>query len=118
MLDRIGGEVARATSLVRYAPSSYFDPHVHSGGEEFLVVEGTFSDEHGDFPAGTYVRNPIGTKHKPFSNDGCIILVKLHQFDPKDTAHFAVHMDDLEFEDGGAPGVEFAWLHIASRARR
>lgn len=111
MLDRVGGEVARATSLVRYAPGSYFDPHVHSGGEEFLVVEGVFSDEHGDFPAGTYVRNPIGTKHKPFSKDGCIILVKLHQFDANDIAHFSVHLDDLNFENGGAPGVEFAQLH-------
>jgi hypothetical protein len=111
MLDRIGDEVARATSLVRYAPGSFFDPHVHGGGEEFLVVEGIFSDEHGDYPAGTYVRNPIGTRHKPHSKDGCIILVKLHQFDPADTAHFSVHMDDLLFEDGGAPGVEFAWLH-------
>lgn len=111
MLDRVGGEVARATSLVRYSPGSSFSPHVHSGGEEFLVVEGTFSDEHGDFPVGTYVRNPIGTKHKPHSEDGCIILVKLHQFDAADTAHFSTHLDDLEFEDGGAPGVEFAWLH-------
>jgi anti-sigma factor ChrR (cupin superfamily) len=111
MLDRVGGEVARATSLVRYAPGSFFSPHVHSGGEEFLVIEGTFSDEHGDYPAGTYVRNPIGTKHKPHSEDGCIILVKLHQFHPEDTAHFSRHLDDLKFENGGAPGVEFAWLH-------
>ena len=111
MLDRVGEEVARATSLVRYAPGSFFDPHVHGGGEEFLVIEGVFSDEHGDFPAGTYVRNPIGTRHKPHSRDGCIILVKLHQFDPADIAHFSVHMDDLDLEDGGAPGVEFAWLH-------
>lgn len=111
MLDRVGGEVARATSLVRYAPGSYFDPHVHSGGEEFLVVEGIFSDEHGDFPAGTYVRNPIGTKHKPHSKDGCTILVKLHQFDAGDSSQFSLDIADLEFEESGTPGVEFAWLH-------
>ena len=58
MLDRIGDEVARATSIVRYAPESHFSPHVHGGGEEFLVLEGVFQDEHGDFPAGYYVRNP------------------------------------------------------------
>jgi anti-sigma factor ChrR (cupin superfamily) len=52
MLDRIGDEVARATSIVRYAPRSCFPPHVHGGGEEFLVLEGVFQDEHGDFPAG------------------------------------------------------------------
>jgi len=58
MLDRIGEEVARATSVVRYAPHSCFSPHVHEGGEEFLVLAGVFQDEHGDYPAGTYVRNP------------------------------------------------------------
>src|SRR5271166_6928854 len=56
MLDRIGGEVARATSIVRYAPGSSFAPHVHGGGEEFLVLEGVFQDEQGDYPAGTYIR--------------------------------------------------------------
>jgi len=53
MFDRIGGEVARATSIVRYAPGSHFSPHVHTGGEEFIVLEGVFQDEHGDFPAGS-----------------------------------------------------------------
>ena len=57
-LDRIGDEVARATSIVRYAPRSRFAPHAHGGGEEFLVLDGVFQDEHGDYPAGTYVRNP------------------------------------------------------------
>ena len=65
MLDRIGGEVARATSIVRYAPNSQFSAHTHSGGEEFIVLEGVFQDEHGDFPTGTYVRNPPTTSHTP-----------------------------------------------------
>lgn len=65
MLDRIGDEVARATSIVRYAPNSQFSPHVHSGGEEFLVLEGVFQDEHGDFPAGSYIRNPPESSHTP-----------------------------------------------------
>ncbi|MDZ7587892.1 MAG: cupin domain-containing protein [Parasphingorhabdus sp.] len=111
MLDRVGAEVARATSIVEYAPGSSFARHSHSGGEEFLVLDGVFSDEHGDYPAGTYVRNPIGTAHTPFSRDGCTILVKLHQFDAADTAQFSVQIDSLPFEDGGAPGIEFAWLH-------
>ena len=58
MLDRIGGEVARATSIVRYAPHSHFSAHTHGGGEEFLVLDGIFQDEHGDFGAGSYIRNP------------------------------------------------------------
>jgi len=84
LLDRIGDEVARATTIVRYAPGSYFSPHTHSGGEEFLVLDGVFSDEHGDFGPGMYVRNPVGSSHKPFSRDGCTILVKLWQMDPED----------------------------------
>lgn len=79
MLDRDGAEVARATSLVKYAPGSHFSAHTHGGGEEFFVLEGTFSDEQGDYPAGTYVRNPVGSSHTPFSKDGCTIFVKLWQ---------------------------------------
>jgi anti-sigma factor ChrR (cupin superfamily) len=79
MLDRIGGEVARATSLVRYAPASTFPAHDHAQGEEFLVLDGVFSDEAGDYPAGTYVRNPPGSRHTPRTGPGCIIFVKLRQ---------------------------------------
>lgn len=84
MLDRIGDEVARATSIVRYAPGSSFARHEHAKGEEFLVLEGTFSDDSGDYPAGFYVRNPPGSGHTPHSEDGCRILVKLRQFDAED----------------------------------
>jgi hypothetical protein len=80
MLFRIGGEVARATSVVRYAPGSAFPRHTHGGGEEVLVLEGVFQDEHGDYPAGTYFRNPPGTSHIPASKDGCTIFVRLWQF--------------------------------------
>jgi len=79
MFDRIGDEVARATSIVRYAPGSAFSPHVHTGGEEFLVLEGVFQDEHGDYGPGTYVRNPPGSSHTPASAPGCTILIKLRQ---------------------------------------
>ncbi len=80
MLFRIGDEVARATSIVRYAPGSAFPRHTHSGGEEIVVLEGTFQDEHGNYPAGSYFRNPPGTSHIPASEDGCIIFVRLWQF--------------------------------------
>src|SRR5215470_18081295 len=70
MLDRIGDEVARATSIVRYAPASHFSRHVHGGGEEFLVLDGVFQDEHGDYPAGAYVRNPPTSAHTPRSEAG------------------------------------------------
>ncbi|MEO9463432.1 MAG: cupin domain-containing protein [Marinomonas sp.] len=111
MLDRIGGEVARATSIVRYAPGSAFSQHTHSGGEEFIVLEGVFQDEHGDYPAGTYVRNPIGTHHVPRSDDGCVIFVKLWQFDEDDRAQFSRDMNSLKLEPVvGVKGVSQAVL--------
>ena len=85
MLERDGGEqTTRATSIVSYAPNSNFSAHNHPLGEEFLVLSGTFSDDHGDYPAGTYVRNPPGSSHSPKSVDGCMIWVKLQQFQPDD----------------------------------
>lgn len=91
MLDRIGDEVARATTIVRFAPGSAFDAHTHGGGEEYLVLEGVFQDESGDFPVGSYVRNPPTTRHTPAAAQGATILVKLHQFDPDDRTE--VHVD-------------------------
>jgi quercetin dioxygenase-like cupin family protein len=86
MLYRVGGEVARATSIVRYASGSAFPPHVHHGGEEILVLEGTFQDEHADYAAGSYFRNPPGTSHTPASATGCTIFVRLWQFRDGDNA--------------------------------
>ena len=80
MLFRIGDEIARATSIVRYAPDSAFPRHTHGGGEEFVVLDGVFQDEHGDYPAGSYIRNPPGTSHVPASKEGCTIFVRLWQF--------------------------------------
>ena len=111
MLDRIGDEVARATTIVRYAPESYFSEHTHGGGEEFLVLEGVFSDEHADYPPGSYVRNPIGTAHSPHSKDGCTIFVKLHQFDPADTEQKVIDTHSVSFTPSGVDGVSFSILH-------
>ncbi|WEX86568.1 cupin domain-containing protein [Sinorhizobium garamanticum] len=80
MLFRVGDEVARATSIVRYAPGSAFPRHIHSGGEEILVLEGVFQDEHGDYPAGSYFRNPPGSSHIPAAKEGCTIFVRLWQY--------------------------------------
>ncbi|MEL7012685.1 MAG: cupin domain-containing protein [Pseudomonadota bacterium] len=109
MLDRIGDEVARATTIVRYAPGSHFSQHTHTGGEEFIVLDGVFQDEHGDFPAGTYVRNPPTSKHTPGSDDGCTIFVKLWQFDKDDRTQFRKTMaDELAV---AVDGVATAKLH-------
>lgn len=111
MLDRVGGEVARATSLVRYARGSSFPSHVHGGGEEFLVLEGVFSDETGDFPAGTYVRNPPGTAHAPRTAEGCTIFVKLHQFQPGDEQCVVIDARAIAFKPGLVPGLSVLPLH-------
>ena len=94
-LDRIGDEVARATSIVRYAPGSQFSPHIHTGGEEFIVLDGVFQDEHGDFPVGSYIRNPPQSSHQPGSAPGCVIFVKLWQFEPDDRTHVRLQMNEL-----------------------
>lgn len=107
MLDRLGDEVARATSIVRYAPGSAFSPHVHTGGEEFLVLDGIFQDEHGDFPPGTYVRNPPETSHTPASAPGCTIFVKLWQFDMADRTQLRVDTNSGAFSpDPDRAGVD------------
>ena len=107
MLDRIGDEVARATSIVRYAPHSHFSRHTHGGGEEFLVLEGVFQDEHGDYPAGSYIRNPPTSAHTPGSESGCTIFVKLWQFDAADRTHIAIDTSTLTYTaDDSRPGVE------------
>jgi anti-sigma factor ChrR (cupin superfamily) len=112
MLDRIGDEVARATTIVRFAPNSRFDAHTHGGGEEYLVLDGVFSDEHADYPAGTYVRNPIGTAHTPhIGPEGATILVKLHQFDPGDTAQKVIDTGSADFLPGSAAGLSVLPLH-------
>jgi len=116
MLDRIGEEIGRATSLVRYAPDSKFpahvQAHVHSGGEEILVLEGEFSDEHGRYPTGSYLRNPIGTKHGPkIGSHGATILVKLHQFDERDTTQVNIDTRTEPWRPGLVSGLSVMSLH-------
>jgi anti-sigma factor ChrR (cupin superfamily) len=112
MLDRIGDQVARATSIVRYAPLSRFSSHTHGGGEEFLALEGVFQDEHGDYPSGTYVRNPPTSNHTPASEVGCTLFVKLRQFDPDDRTEVHIDTSGLSFAPAPAlPGIEFALLY-------
>ena len=116
MLDRIGDEVARATSIVRYGPGSSFPRHVHEKGEEFLVLEGIFSDELGAYPAGTYVRNPPGSAHNPFSVDGCRILVKLRQFHAEDLTPVVIDTaDGLDWQADEQSGGESRSLHTFER---
>jgi anti-sigma factor ChrR (cupin superfamily) len=111
LLDRQGGEVARATSIVRYAPGSRFDHHSHGGGEEILVLEGIFSDEEGEYPTGTYLRNPPGSHHAPSSRGGCTLLVKLQQMHPQDRQRQRVATREAPWLPGLVPGLQVMPLH-------
>jgi len=112
MFDRVGNEVARATSLVRYAPDSAFSSHTHGGGEEFLVLDGVFADEHSEYPEGTYVRNPIGTSHTPkIGAEGATIFVKLHQFAQDDTARPVIDTVNAPWSPGLVDGLSVLPLH-------
>ena len=64
------------SSLVRWAPNTFVSTQRHFGGEEILVIRGVFSDEHGDYPEGSWIRSPHMSQHTPFSREGCTILVK------------------------------------------
>lgn len=111
MLDRVGDEVARATSIVRYEPGSTFERHMHGGGEEILVLDGTLSDEHGHYPAGTYLRNPPQTDHAPFSEAGCTLFVKLWQFEAGDQQPIRVNTLTSDWYPGMVPGLSVMPLH-------
>lgn len=112
MLDRIGDEVARATSLVRYAPNSDFPQHRHGGGEEIYVLKGEFADEHGRYPAGYYLRNPAGTEHTPrIGPEGALIFVKLHQFGTDDTAQKVIDTSSQAWQPGLIDGLSVMPLH-------
>ena len=105
MLERDGDEIARATSLVRYAPNSSFSQHQHDLGEEFLVLEGVFQDEHGRYPAGTYVKNPPDSSHTPTTNTGCTLFVKLRYLDPQDTERVVINTNSSPWFSGLVPGL-------------
>lgn len=110
LLEREEAERGRATSIVRYEAGSRFNTHQHPLGEEILVLEGVFSDESGHYPAGSYLRNPPGSSHAPYSNEGCVLFVKLHQFDPVDRAQVRLNTADAEWLQGYG-GLQVMPLH-------
>jgi anti-sigma factor ChrR (cupin superfamily) len=101
-LYRRGGESGPVTSLVRYAPGGAFPEHAHPQGEEILVLDGLFSDEHGDYPAGTFLMNPHGSRHSPRSESGCTLFVRLRQYPGEDRPRM---VEDTKVEDGWGPGL-------------
>ncbi|NDI84263.1 cupin [Undibacterium sp. B2R-29] len=119
LIERDGEEVARATSLVRYAAGMQFFSHEHELGEEFLVLEGDFNDEYGSYGPGSYVKNPPGSKHTPFTVHGCTIWVKLRHMDRRDSIRTVIDTTTAAWQAGNVPGLsvlplsEFETTHTA-----
>ena len=105
MLERKGGEVAKATSVVRYAPGASFEAHTHDLGEEILVLSGMLSDELGDYPAGTYIMNPPGSSHAPRSELGCELFVKLRHLGPDQQLREVVDTNAAQWLQGMVQGL-------------
>ncbi|KUJ72772.1 cupin domain-containing protein [Thiomicrospira sp. WB1] len=99
-LEREYKESGRATSLVQFLPGASFPTHCHENGEEIYVLEGIFSDEEGDYPAGTYLRNPPGSRHAPFSKEGCTLFVKLEQFASNDRSRVVINTNEAPWQPG------------------
>lgn len=119
LLARDGGEVARATTIVRYASGARFPDHIHELGEEILVLSGTLSDDKGDYGPGSYLKNPPGSRHAPFSVDGCTLFVKLRHLQAQDSARIVVDTRRARWNQGMVPGLtvlplsEFGTTHTA-----
>jgi len=99
-LEREAEESGHTTSFVRFAPGASFPEHTHPQGEELYILDGVFSDEYGDYPAGTYIRNPPGSRHKPFTREGCELFVKLEQFQAADTEQVVIRPEDQQWRPG------------------
>ena len=110
-LEREAAESGQVTSVVRYAANSRFSAHLHPLGEEIFVLSGVFEDEHGQYPAGTYLRNPPGSSHSPASKQGCELLVKLNMFDPDDLEPVCVNTTTAQWSPGLVPGLSVLSLH-------
>ena len=106
MLERLGGEIAKATSIVRYMPNSQFHSHTYDLGEEIFVLDGVFSDETGNYPAGTYLMNPPGSSHAPFSKSGCTLFVKLMHLGPDQVTREVSDTNSAAWHQGLVPGLK------------
>ena len=105
------GNSTRATSIVKFPADRQFAPHTHFGGEEFLVLDGVFSDGTGNFPQGFYVRNPVGSSHSPWSQPGAIIFAKIGQFDSRDPNYVRLDTKGADWQNYPEQGMKVLLLH-------
>jgi anti-sigma factor ChrR (cupin superfamily) len=105
------------TALVRYDAGSDFPAHNHPEGEEILVLEGVFTDDRGDWPAGTYLLNPEGYRHAPSSRGGCVLFVKLRQYPGLDRRKLALDTGAMDWQAGPVPGMAVKPLYAQAGYR-
>ena len=110
-LEREAAESGQVTSIVLYDAGTHFAEHGHPGGEEIFVLDGVFEDEHGSYPAGSYLRNPIGFRHAPKSTQGCTIFVKLNMFKQEDVEPVNINMHTTAWLPGSVDGLSVMPLH-------
>jgi hypothetical protein len=111
-VHRVGPqESGQVTSLVRYGAGARFPSHGHPQGEEILVLEGVFSDEQGDWPAGSYLLNPEGFRHSPWSEQGCTLFVKLRQYPGADRQRVALQTGDIPWQHSVRRNVQWKKLY-------
>ena len=110
-LYRVGGEFGPVTSIVKYEAGGKFRIHTHPQGEEILVLSGEFCDDHGRYPAGTYLLNPDGTQHAPYSDQGCTLLVRLRQFDGSDRNQVMINTNQSPWSPGLVDGLSVLPLY-------
>jgi anti-sigma factor ChrR (cupin superfamily) len=99
------------TYVSKLDPGTKTLPHIHTGNEEFLVLDGVFSDEFGSYPKGTYIRNPKGSSHNPYSESGCVLFVKLRQFQNNDTQPVKINTNKEPWLPGLVGGLSVMPLH-------
>ena len=104
-LYRVGGEDGPVTRRVRYAPGGAFRPHAHPEGEEIRVLDGVFADERGDYPAGTDLLNPDGSRHAPRSDGGCLLFVRLRQSPGAERPRIVLDTTTGAWAPGPTPGI-------------
>jgi anti-sigma factor ChrR (cupin superfamily) len=99
------------TMLTRFDPGGFFEHHNHVGGEEILVLRGTFRDERGTHPPGTYMLNSEGFEHQPYSDEGCLTFVKLQQYGGKNRSDVKTNIYDSPWQPSLLPQVRIKSLY-------
>ena len=63
------------TYVSKLDPNTKTVPHIHTGNEEFLILDGELIDSDGTiFKKGDFISYEPNTKHSSYTKNGCLIL--------------------------------------------